>query len=473
MDHYTWFLIALGALIVALLLLLYVAFRCASLRQRCETQLRDIDQLETYLEEAEKKLLSHQEASDAREKSDAARIENLIRECSDFSARLKETQRRVEELTQEKRLLKTEFSELHTRLREEFSLLASRQLSQTQQQIFSQNRQQVSSLLAPVAGQIESLMQPLRQNISALSASVGRSNENSVMLTQQLGDMMNAQQRLSQEAGNLASALKNTKHQGCWGEVILEKCLENAGFAAGRDFQREVVFSAGGVTFRPDVILKLPDEQIVIIDSKCSMNAFVELKNAADPDRREEHLAAQIANITKQIENLGSKSYEKIPELAGRVWEFVIMFVPSDEMFSCCLEARPDLLGFALKRKVCIATPSTIMACLVIIRQLWAEHDRSGRYQAAVNTFDRLLTALDGLIKKHKDLRKSAESLDARMEDLSRSIYGRKGLLPAVREVAEFTGRKPQADQALCDLYESTDADKPIIIPVDRLHVAE
>jgi DNA recombination protein RmuC len=470
MDYQILFLSALCLLILFISLFVYFMFLSSRLSYKCSIQEDEIDKLDSLLETAEGSL-SRERAEWEKARNEYTRAANA-REIdlaeSRFHARQLESE--IVSLKNENERIRRDFSQIHAALRDEFSLIAGRQLSAASQQMASENQQRFSSILNPFAGKMENLMAPLKHNIDVLRDQVARSNENNLMLSQRIKDVVASQQKLSAEAVELANALKNTKNQGCWGEMILEKCLEGAGLREHVDFIREDSFSFEGVRQRPDAIVNLPGGQKIVIDAKCSMNALVQFKNAADDGSREEYLRELLKNVTKQIDILSLKDYANIPQLASSVWDFVLMFLPSDDMFSYCFTRNPNLVQYAMNRHVIITTPSTLTACLLIVRQLWSEHDRSGKYDRAIKSFRDLCESIQTVMNRYEDLRKSFETSSRKLDDLNRAVYGsKKSLASQSAEMCSFVGYEFDTKNHICDPNSSMDDRETEIINADRI----
>ena len=473
MDYQILFLSALGILILVFFTLLYFMFLSSRLSYQNRTQEEEIDKLDSLLEAAEGNLSNERDRWE-RIRTDYMRtVSSKDVELAELRLHKKQLEAEIISLRGENERIRRDFSQIHAALRDEFSLIASRQLLEARQQMAADNQQRFSSILNPFAGKIENLMGPLRHNIDVLREQVNRSNENNLMLSQRIEDVVSSQQKLSEEAMELANALKNTKNQGCWGEMILEKCLEGAGLREHVDFIREDSFSFDGMKQRPDALVNLPGGQKIIIDAKCSMNALIQIKNAGDDKTRELCLKELLKNVTKQIDLLSGKDYSNIPQLASSVWDFVLMFLPSDDMFSYCFSQNPELPQYAMSRHVIITTPSTLMACLLIVRQLWAEHDRSGKYDRAIKSFRDLCDSIQTVMDRCGDVRRSFDASSRKLDELNRAIYtSRKSLVAQTNDVCSFLGYDFDLKNNLCDLNNSKGEYKTEIMASDEIRIA-
>ena len=208
---------------------------------------------------------------------------------------------------------------------------------------------------------------------------------------------------MSQEAHELSSALRGQKKtQGNWGELILENVLERAGLQQGKDFAREVSFTTSEGRKRPDAIVYLPQNKHLIIDAKVSLNAYLRYINADDETLRAQALSEHVAAFAARVSELAERDYAALPGLNAP--DMVFMFVPIESAFADAVRADESLLLRAIEQNILIATPSTLLASLTIVRQLWRfeEQSRSTAELAerASKVYDKLrifLGSMDGI----------------------------------------------------------------------------
>ena len=183
-------------------------------------------------------------------------------------------------------------------------------------------------------------------------------------------------QRLSDEATNLTQALKGQKTQGNWGELILERVLEHAGLEKGREYQTQVSLkSADGERFQPDVLIMLPGDKQVVVDSKVSLTAYQQYVNASETDVAQAALKQHVLSLRNHVKGLSGKDYNRLEGLHSL--DFVLLFVPIEAAFSAALQAEPNLFQEAFDRQIVIVSPTTLLATLRVIDSLWKQERQS------------------------------------------------------------------------------------------------
>ena len=223
-------------------------------------------------------------------------------------------------------------------------------------------------------------MNPLKERIREFEQSVERkfldeTRERSSLKTEiESLQKMNAQ--LSNDANNLASALRgNSKTQGDWGEMQLEKLLEKAGLLRGVHYESQVSFMAeNGQQQRPDFLIQLPDNKQLILDSKVSLTAFEQFFNAEDPSVKTRFLKQHIDSLRTHFKGLSDKNYVGLTEI--NTPDFVIMFVPLETAFGVAMQEDNALFNDALDRNVIIVTPTTLLTTMRTVSFLWKQENQ-------------------------------------------------------------------------------------------------
>jgi DNA recombination protein RmuC len=261
------------------------------------------------------------------------------------------------------------------------------------------------------------LLKPFREQIEAFRHKVEdihhKDTQQQAALAQQLFDLKELNRQITQEAHELATALKGQKKtQGNWGELILENVLERSGLRQGSDFLREVSFTTETGRRRPDVLVYLPQNKHLIIDAKVSLNAYTRYINCEDEAERRIALLEHVRAIGDRIRELSDREYFKLPGLNAP--EMVFMFVPIESAFVEALKADETLFQRAIELNVLVATPTTLLTSLNIVRQLWRFEDQS-RHTAeladrASKVYDKLRTFLGSMDGIGKSLEKAQEA---------------------------------------------------------------
>lgn len=183
------------------------------------------------------------------------------------------------------------------------------------------------------------------------------------------------QGQVRDETRNLVNALRSSpKARGRWGEQSLKNVLEQAGLSAHADFRTEVSVDTDDGRLRPDVIVRLPGGRQLIIDAKCSLNAFLDACDEVDEDKRAACFRAHVASIRTHAQQLGSKAYwSQFDDSA----EYVVMYVPGEHFLNAALELDPGLWEWAMERKVLLATPTNLVVIARTAAHYWEQHGRN------------------------------------------------------------------------------------------------
>lgn len=256
-------------------------------------------------------------------------------------------------------------SDNKNQLKQEFSVLANELFEAKNQKFNEQSQQSMSALLDPFQKQIDQF----RQRVDTIHS---QDIEGRSQLASQLTMLREMNNQLNQQAHDLTKALKGDKKlQGNWGELQVERILETSGLYKGREYEREASFKdADGQNKRPDFIIKLPDNKHIIIDSKVSLNAYQRAVAAEDEATREAAIRDHVAATRSHIRSLSGKNYPGLDGLNAP--DFVLMFMPIESAFVAAFEADPQLFNDAFERHIVIVTPTTLLATLRTVANLWA-----------------------------------------------------------------------------------------------------
>jgi DNA recombination protein RmuC len=308
-----------------------------------------------------------------------------------------------------------EAREMERKFTVEFENLANKILEEKTQKFTLQNKEQLGQLINPFSERIKEFEKKVEETY------IKGTKENSALMEQvkQLADL-NVQMR--NEAQNLTSALKgDKKQQGNWGELILEKVLERSGLTNGQEY--ELQFSTtgtDGTRIQPDVVIKLPDNKHVIIDSKVSLNAYTEWVNESDDTLRESYLKTHIANIKNHIKSLGEKNYHSGKDFNSP--EFVLLFIPIESSFSTIIQHDNDVWNYAWDRKIVLVSPSTLLATLRTIASVWKQEKQNANAieiaRQAGDLYDKFVGFLEDMASIEKNLDQTKKVYDGAMNKL-------------------------------------------------------
>jgi DNA recombination protein RmuC len=327
-------------------------------------------------------------------------------------------------------------------MKHQFADLADNILQEKSKRFTEQNQQSLSQLISPLKEQIKNFEQKVHDSYE-------RESRDRLSLTHEIKHLKELNQKISQDAVNLTNALKgDSKAQGCWGEVILERVLEVSGLQKGREYETQVnLKSDDNKAYQPDVIVHLPDEKDIIIDAKVSLVAYERMQSAATVDERQQHMQMHLQSLRAHIKSLSDKQYQKLNNIS--TLDFVLMFVPIESALTVAMQADPELFNEALARNIVLVTPTTLLATLRTIQNLWRYEDQNRNAlkiaEKAGDLYDKFVNFVEDMQDIGKRIQGTQKSYDAAMNKLTE---GRGNLVRRAEEV-RLMGAK--ASKKLCD----------------------
>ena len=283
----------------------------------------------------------------------------------DLSSKLSSLQSDYANIQQKLAEQKAEVDELQQKFVKEFENLANKIFEEKTTKFSEQSKANLSEIL-----------NPLREKITEFQSKVEETNKESIdrfaALRQQLLTLKDMNQQMSTDAQNLVKALKgDTKAQGDWGEIQLERILERSGLRKGEEYSIQESFTTEEGRKRPDVIVNLPEEKKIIIDSKVSLVSYERLVSTDDDDQRNIHIKTFIDSVKKHIKELSEKNYQTIFDHG--TLDFVLMFIPIEPAFSLAIQYGENLYVDAYDKNIIIVSPSTLLATLRTIANIWKQ----------------------------------------------------------------------------------------------------
>ncbi len=327
--------------------------------------------------------------------------------------------------------IQKDLSERERYLSEKLENLAHKILEDTSKKLTEHNRQKLDEIIRPFKQDLENFKQKVER--------VDKEHlQRTASLMQQIKSLEELNRQMSREAQNLSRALKgDTKTQGTWGEIILERVLEKSGLDKGREYITQASFSATDHEYRqrlrPDVIVFLPDDKVAIIDAKVSLKAFEQYVNADDEAEKEQFLKLHVQSLRAHINELAKKEYHRLDVLKGKTPDFTLMFIPVEPAFNAALRAEPGLYDEAFRKNVILTTPTTLLAVLKMIDSMWKNEYQQRNVQEIVRQasalYDKFKGFSDDLIvlgNKLEDARKyytsSMNKLSTGKDNLVRKV---------------------------------------------------
>lgn len=351
----------------------------------------------------------------------------LTRKNADFENLQQQNLKRDEELAQQQE-----------QLRKDFELLANKILEEKSNKFTEQNKENIKQIL-----------NPLQEKIQVFEKKVEDSQKESISmhsaLKEQLLGLKDLNQQMTKEATNLTKALKgDSKMQGNWGELVLERVLEKSGLEKDREYFVQQSFTLeDGSRVMPDVVLHLPDNKKMIIDSKVSITDYNRYINAEDEDKAM-YLKAHLNSIKKHVEQLSDKNYQDLYDIESP--DFVLMFIPIEPAFAVAINEDNTLYNKAFEKNIVIVTPSTLLATLRTIDTMWNNEKQQRNAIEIARQAGALYDKFEGLVK---DLTGVGKKIDAAKSDYSAAmnklVEGRGNLVTSVEKLKKMGAKAKKA----------------------------
>lgn len=385
------------------------------------------------IQKSKQALLAAQMASAQTEKDNAAtELEKMRADLATKMVEQATTVTKMEGLKEQLAEQKQAMADLQKRLTTEFENMANRILKERAAELSETSKKDLGAILNPLKDNIAEFKQQVREAYSLEMRDKAGLREQLKLLTEQ-----NA--RISDEANNLTKALKgDVKQQGNWGEIVLERVLEMSGLHIGREFEREAVSKDDNdANKRPDVIVHLPDNKHVVIDSKVSLVAYDRLVNAPDNAAYETALKDQVSSLKKHVNELAAKNYPNLPGLNAP--DFVLMFVPIEAMFSVAVDADKNLFAYAWEKKIVIVSPTTLLATLRTIASIWQQENQTKNAFEIARLGGVLYDKMVGFIDDFQKIKRSLEAADKAYNDaLGKMSTGKGNMLNTATRIKEL-----------------------------------
>jgi DNA recombination protein RmuC len=380
-----------------------------------------------------KEMVAHNFVMSQKElKNNQQEKENLISEKSALTSELKSLALKLHEN-------KGEVEKLNEKFTKEFENLANKILDEKSLKFTTQNQENIKNIL-----------HPLQEKIKGFEDKVEKTHKESIdyhaALRQQILGLKELNQQMSKETLNLTKALKgDNKMQGNWGELVLERVLEKSGLEKDREyFVQQSFTNEEGKRVLPDVVIHLPDNKKMIVDSKVSLVAYEQYINEEDEALKERFLKEHVASLKRHIEQLSAKKYEDIYKIESP--DFVLLFIPIEPAFAVALNSDTYLYNKAFEKNIVIVTPATLLATLRTIDTMWNNEKQQKNALEIARQAGGLYDKFHGLLA---DLIGVGKKIDASKTDynsaMNKLFEGKGNLITSVEKLKKMGAKAKKA----------------------------
>ena len=367
------------------------------------------------------------QTAELHEQNQSLELQNAVLK-SKYESEMQSWQEKIELLQNAKDELSSEFKNLSNKIFEDKS-----------KQFSSLNKEQLELLLKPFREQIANFSKEAREQFE-------EELKDRHLLKNELLRLKEMNAHLADEALNLTRALKGeNKIQGNWGELVLENILEQSGLREGIEYELQASRkSEEGKTYRPDVIIHMPKNRDIIVDSKVSLAAYERFVNEEDPDCKKRYLQEHIVSISSHIKELSSKKYENLE--AVNTLDYVLMFMPIEGAFLLALEEDGEFFKRAYESNILVVSPSTLLVTLRTIEHIWRTQHQEEHAKKIAKEAERMIEKLVGFVEELQNvgahLSKAQESYDTA---INRLHTGRGNIIKRAENIVKL-GLKPKKE---------------------------
>jgi DNA recombination protein RmuC len=333
----------------------------------------------------------------------------LREELSDKNTALARLQTMQEQMQEKLDNHKKELAELQQKFSLEFENLANRLFKQHSQEFMQSSGKNLNELINPLKERLQTFEKKVQDVYDV-------ETRDKISLKQEVKNLFELNRKLSEDAENLTKALKgDLKKQGKWGEIVLERVLERSGLTKGQEYETQAsTRGEDGQLLRPDVIIHLPEEKHLIIDSKVSLLAYENFIRSDDETEKSRFMRQHVDSIRAHIRGLNEKKYQSAKDFDTP--DFVLMFLPVEPAFSAALQTDPELFSFAWERKIVMVSPTTLLATLKTVASIWKQEKQTRNAveiaRQGGNLYDKFVSFIEDLQKLGNQLNTAQRTLD-------------------------------------------------------------
>ncbi len=380
-----------------------------------------------------------QSERDAARHATADAEKQLAAHAAESTARLDAERTRFADQETRTKQHVADLEKLRATMQTEFQAVAAKLLDEKSKKFTDQNKEQVDALLHPLRLQIKEF----RERVDSVYKG---DTEDRAALKTQIEQLRQLNVHITEEATALTRALKGqSQARGAWGELVLERLLDSAGLIKGENYLvQESIQTEDGRRLRPDILLRLPDERHLVIDSKVSLIAYERAVNSPDDDAKTAATAEHVRAVRTHVEQLSAKQYEDTGRLVTP--DYVFMFVPLDHAFSLALQSDSALYEWAFDRRVILVTAPSLLVTLKTVALVWKQDRQTRNVQAIADRggalYDKFVGLISDLETVGRQLASAKSSYDGAMNKLS---SGRGNLLNQVEDLKRLGAKAKKA----------------------------
>jgi DNA recombination protein RmuC len=372
------------------------------------------------------------------ENANAVLNQELIAEKNRMAKAEESFRAQRDRLTEQERTIQ----DIQQKFQKEFENVAEKLLKEKSKEFIDVNR-----------ANLDIILNPLKENIKAFEDKVEKvykvESDERNLLRGELTQLMALNKLISEEANSLTKALKgDNKKQGNWGEVILERVLERSGLVKDQEYRLQASLTGvDGSRLQPDVVIDLPDEKHLIIDSKVSLIAYERLVNCETEDERKLYSKAHVESIRSHVQGLSSKNYHDLYQINSP--DFVLLFIPIESSFSFAVQLDAELFSDAWDKRVVIVSPSTLLATLRTIASIWKQERQNRNVLEIARLSGAMYDKFVGFVNDMEGIGKNIRLSQNAYDNAINKLTGGNGNLTRTAEKIKSLGAKAnkQLDQ--------------------------
>jgi DNA recombination protein RmuC len=360
----------------------------------------------------------------------------VTRQREHFQLQLTKAEVEMDGLREKLVLQKTEMEDLQKKFTTEFENIANKILEKNSEKFTATNQKNMGDVLNPLKEKIELFERKVEDTYK-------QGLKDQTDLRAELKKLFDLNSKISEEANNLTKALKgDVKKQGNWGEVVLERILERSGLNEGtQGYEKQFSdTSEDGRRIQPDIVINLPDNKHIIIDSKVSLIAYERAVNAETEEERAKHVKEHILSLKAHCKGLSEKHYQSARHLNSP--DFVLLFIPIESSFSIAIQEDQDIFSYAWDMKVVLVSPSTLLATLRTIASIWQQENQTRNSMEIARQGGALYDKFVGFIADLEKIGKSISNTQSNYNDAMNKLHTGNGNLVSRVENIKKLGAK-------------------------------